>query len=164
MQKLSPSFKKIIVIISTLAIILILILSYSAILYFKHLEEKHPWDISYTAEYEEPFNLSSIIRVFQMENIYYEEVYSNSLFISFGKGINNSTIEPTTGGLTNGFEYYHVTISLNESIYPPNKDKEIVDSRRSLLEDSMNYITIVVYKATGSLPISKEFYIRMLYA
>ncbi|MCG2718985.1 MAG: hypothetical protein L6408_09180, partial [Nanoarchaeota archaeon] len=79
-------------------------------------------------------------------------------------GVNNETIERTEGGIVNGEEgYYHVTISLNDSKYPPVEHKEDLDSRKPLLEDSMEYITVLIYEATGMWPKSKELYIRRLY-
>ncbi len=127
-------------------------------------ESAHPWAMSYTAKYENPISFSSVIQIFERENVSYEIVDENTLRISYGKGVNNETIEETTGAIVNGEEgYYHVTISLNDSKYPPVEHKEDLDSRKPLLEDSMEYITVLIYEATGMWPKSKEFYIGRLY-
>lgn len=126
-------------------------------------EDAHPWDISYTAEYEKPFNFSSLIPILEKENVSYEWFNVDTLSISYGKGINNETIEKTTGCIVNGDNYYHVTIDLDESKYPSSQNREEVESRKPLLEASMNWITDLIYNATNMYPISKEFYIRRLY-
>lgn len=61
-------------------------------------------------------------------------------------------------------DYYHLGIHLdNMSKFPREVNKKDLKSRKPLLEESMNYITNIIYEATGQQPRSLEFSESRLY-
>ena len=144
-------------ILGVTSILLLIIISFSGC--FENLD-KDTWHIWYEAQYEKELDFSSIIQIFQRENISYNLKESDTLSFSFGKDINNESIERTSGGFVNAPEvdYYRISISLDdEKKYPLAGSKAELDYQKPLLEDSMDYITNLVYEATGMWPTSKKF-------
>jgi hypothetical protein len=55
-------------------------------------------------------------------------------------------------------DYYRISISLDdEKKYPLAASRAELDYQKPLLEESMDYITNLVYEATGMWPTSKKF-------
>ena len=122
--------------------------------------DEDSWHIWYDAKYEKELDFSSIIRIFQREKVSHNLEEQDTLSFLFGKDINNENLEGTRGGMVNAHEvdYYRISISLNDDEkYPLAANRAELEYQKPLLEDSMDYITNLVYEATGMWPISKKF-------
>jgi hypothetical protein len=125
------------------------------------------WHIWYNADYGEELNFSSIMEIFDRENISYNLKDNDTLSFKFGKGVNNESIERTSGGMVNApdVDYYRIVISLDdEEKFPLEGSRSDLDYQKPILKDSMDYITNLVHEATGMWPISKKFSSSQQYA
>ncbi|MHA1954888.1 MAG: hypothetical protein ACW96U_13180 [Candidatus Heimdallarchaeaceae archaeon] len=126
-------------------------------------------NLMYYANYEEVLDFDGICEVFSLHNVSFEkdEEYIN---FSFGKGVNNDSLDFTKGAVRKyGYEvtvqttkpHSELWITLNESEYPYIKKtgdyKKKLESRKPILEKSMDYLTSLVYDATGLKPDIKKF-------
>ena len=131
-------------------------------------------NIYYSAIYEDTLDLNELVLIFSQHDILlhddFKEPVEYSLMFSFGQDINNDSIKTTDGMIwecSAKSESYsndcvsELIISLNEESYPSVKKndgyKKKLDSRKPLLEDSMDYITSLISNKTGSTPPSLEF-------
>lgn len=125
--------------------------------------------ISYWAEYDEPIDLKAVEKIFTENNIsceLHEDV--KALHFSFSKRqIDNDTIEGTHGSVWgdswrySGKKYKSdMFIELDTSMFPHIKkgeDKEKLYSYKPYLNKSMDYVTTLIYNATGLWPVMKEY-------
>lgn len=123
--------------------------------------------IQYEAYYDTPLDIDAIENILTKENITYKMIntYTHILSFSYGQDFNNASVEPTSCILypNHIVDNYHanLNIELDGSKYPrphwtedTNKINEI---RKPILGESMNYITDLIYQATGLTPVHKEF-------
>ena len=123
--------------------------------------------IQYESYYDTSLNIDVIERTFSEANITTEAkyTYTNVLSFSYGRGINNASIESSYGILypNHDVRQYHaiLNIELDGSQYPrPHWTEDyhnIFEKRKPLLNESMNYIIGLIYEATGLTPVYKEF-------
>lgn len=125
--------------------------------------------ISYWAEYDEPINLKAVEKIFTENNISCElDEDFKALGFSFSKReIGNETIMSSHGCVwgdtwtSSGRNYKsEMFIELDTSMFPHIKrgdNKEKLYSYKPYLNNSMDYITTLIYNATGLWPAMKEY-------
>jgi hypothetical protein len=134
--------------------------------------EDRGWVQSYDSTYNQLLNSLKIIQEFEENNIHnnYSEVvidnkiYKESIIFSFGKSINNDSIEKSQGSIEiwliedfpEEFPEGHTNLHiwLDKSKYPPVKDKKNLYDQKPLLEKSVDYMLNKIYNATGQWPES----------
>ena len=125
--------------------------------------------ISYWAYYDDTLDLNEIDQVFLLHNISSE---NNGDVITFyiNEEIENNSIAKTHGWIwkeswtskskSNNYNS-ELNIVLDDNEYPNLKKtgdyKDKLDSRKPLLENSMNYIVDLIYNVSGKLPDKKDF-------
>lgn len=128
--------------------------------------------IAYWAEYDQPIDLNAVEEIFTDNNIsceLHEDV--KALHFSFGKRqIDNETIEGGHGSVWGdtwtslGKKYKsEMFIELDTSMFPHIKkgeNKEKLYSYKPYLNKSMDYVTTLIYNATGLWPVMKEYKIE----
>jgi hypothetical protein len=121
--------------------------------------------IEYWAYYEETLNFSNITSVLDQNGILFNQKEIVISF-SFSKKINNETIEPSRGKIWKKSwttEEYpsEMMIELDPDRYPwvskEDDYKSKLDKRKPILEDSLGYISTLIYNATGLWPVNKEY-------
>ncbi len=123
--------------------------------------------ISYWAEYDEKVDIKSVETIFTQNNITCKLNEYNDLSFSFSKRqIDNETIESTIGTVwTDTWRYQgkyetDLDVRLDPEVYPNIKkgeDKEKLYSYKPYLNKSMDYVTMLIYNATGLWPVMKEY-------
>lgn len=132
--------------------------------------------IAYWAEYDETVNVRSVEIIFTDNNITCElNDKKTTLHFSFGKRvIGNETIEGTHGTIwaetwsyswdgSKKKEGSEMFIELDTSVFPHIKkgeSKEKLYSYKPYLNNSMDYVTTLIYNATGLWPAMKEYTIE----
>lgn len=129
-------------------------------------------NILYFAEYDETVDVKSVGEIFTDNNItckFNEE--KTTLHFSFGERIiDNETIESTHGTIWSESRRYSgkkyksdMFIALDPNVFPHIKkgeDKEKLYAYKPYLNNSMDYITMLIYNATGLWPVMKEYKIE----
>ena len=126
-------------------------------------------NIEYWAEYDESIDLKAVEKIFTDNNIsceLHEDV--KALHFSFSKRqIGNETIESSLGSVwgdswvsPHGKYKSDMFIALDPNVFPHIKkgdNKENLYSRKPYLEKAMDYVTTLIYNATGLWPVMKEY-------
>ncbi|UCE38386.1 MAG: hypothetical protein JSW00_03935 [Thermoplasmata archaeon] len=125
-------------------------------------------NIYYRACYRTVFDLAKIESILTNNNITIQ-CENENIFFNWEEGINDYSVEATEGVIykyggsrdDESGEYSELILSLDAVAYPGvDKDdnyKEKLDQRKSMLEDSMEYLTSLINNSTGDWPESKEF-------
>jgi hypothetical protein len=122
------------------------------------------YSLSYDASYDQLLNSTAVFNAFDDHNVPYTlNIYNEgeaedfeSFQFSFGKDINNESLETTSGSM-----FFHLEGKTTLSLwlggkYPPVDDENELDQRKPILEASMDYILEIIFEGTNQWPDKKD--------
>lgn len=136
--------------------------------------DDHGWIQSYRSTYNQILNSTKIIQKFNENDIHNNytvrvidnKIHKEVIIFSFGKGINNESIESSHGSIyiwliADFPEKYpdghtNLNVWLDRTKYRPVKNKDELSHQKPLLVNSFEYIEKIIYDATGQRPASKN--------